>query len=176
MKIKSKTNRAIVHLYAKGYRVGEDGLMRNPKGNVVGTKLADGYHGYCYKYDGIYRLIYIHRMAMFQKVGVSLFQEGLVVRHLDDDKSNNRITNLALGTRKENARDMKRNGIKAGREKAKMIDKQAIIESLIVNGFCNTLRKFDISGAGLRLLIKKNKHLLYEKPLFKSQIPIPFPE
>lgn len=36
--------------------------------------------------------------------------EGLQVRHLDGDPTNNRITNLAYGTQTENAQDMLRHG------------------------------------------------------------------
>jgi hypothetical protein len=36
--------------------------------------------------------------------------EGLEVRHLDDNKTNNRVENLAYGTRSENVQDSIRNG------------------------------------------------------------------
>ncbi len=39
-----------------------------------------------------------------------LVPDGMVIRHLDDDPTNNALSNLAVGTYKDNAADSKRNG------------------------------------------------------------------
>lgn len=43
--------------------------------------------------------------------------DGLVVRHLDDDRTNNRASNLAYGTASDNQRDSVRNGTQADIQK-----------------------------------------------------------
>lgn len=51
----------------------------------------------------------VHRIVAETFLGPPPF-EGAVVRHLDDNPTNNRVENLAWGSHKENAADRKRNG------------------------------------------------------------------
>jgi len=51
----------------------------------------------------------IHRLVMLAFVGP--LPEGLTTRHLNDDKCDNRLSNLAYGTYSENMLDRVRNGI-----------------------------------------------------------------
>lgn len=51
----------------------------------------------------------IHQLVLLAFVGPRA--EGHEARHLDDDKDNNRLTNLAYGTSSENRRDAVRNGV-----------------------------------------------------------------
>lgn len=46
--------------------------------------------------------------------------DGMVIRHLDDDPVNNALSNLAVGTYKDNAADSKRNGHALGGERHNM--------------------------------------------------------
>ena len=50
----------------------------------------------------------VHRLVLEAYVGKR--PDGMVCRHLDGDKRNNRIDNLTWGTQKENARDMVEHG------------------------------------------------------------------
>lgn len=47
----------------------------------------------------------VHRIAAYQLYGEAVFQESLEVRHLDGDCTNNRSTNLVLGTPRQNSMD-----------------------------------------------------------------------
>jgi hypothetical protein len=58
--------------------------------------------------SGIGRPRTIHSLLMLAFVGPR--PDGMVVRHLDDDPSNNALSNLAYGTHSENTQDMIRNG------------------------------------------------------------------
>lgn len=58
--------------------------------------------------DGKYHNIYLHQVVAELAYGPC--PEGLIVRHLDDDKGNNWPSNLAYGTQVENMADAKRNG------------------------------------------------------------------
>lgn len=51
----------------------------------------------------------VHRLVANAFLGPR--PEGLVTRHLNDDKNDNRLVNLAYGTHLENARDRELNGI-----------------------------------------------------------------
>ena len=56
--------------------------------------------------------IYVHRLvaAAFLGPAISPSGEALIVRHKDDDPSNNRLSNLQFGTHKDNSEDAKKNG------------------------------------------------------------------
>ena len=57
---------------------------------------------------GGYTTIFVHSTVLTAFVGPR--PEGLVARHLNDDRTDNRLVNLAWGTYSENAHDRVRNG------------------------------------------------------------------
>ena len=57
--------------------------------------------------DGIKKNHHVHRLVAAAFIGP--LPDGLETRHLDDDPDNNRLSNLAYGTSKENKADMLRN-------------------------------------------------------------------
>ena len=70
---------------------------------------ADGYPSVRLTVDGKRKRLAVHRLvaAEFLPPRPSPAHE---VRHLDGDKTNNHFSNLAWGTRKENAEDRERHG------------------------------------------------------------------
>jgi hypothetical protein len=75
------------------------------------TWLEDGSKHYSVRlYDGHkgWKCKLVHRLVLEAFVGPC--PDGYITRHLDGDPSNNRVTNLAWGTSKENAADTKRHG------------------------------------------------------------------
>ena len=65
--------------------------------------------------DGKRKSLFVHKLVAFLFIGArpSAMHE---VRHLDGDRTNNNVTNLAWGTRKENAADRKSHGTDRGAE------------------------------------------------------------
>lgn len=55
------------------------------------------------------RQVFVHILVVESFRG--LVPEGKLVRHLDDDPRNNRLSNLIIGTHAENSRDAVRNGV-----------------------------------------------------------------
>lgn len=90
--------------YEKGYRV-------TPEGKVLGLKVNErklvigstGYYEFSYRKDA--PDIAVHRMQAFQKFGVRIYEDGLVVRHLDGNPLNNHIDNIGIGTQADNMQD-----------------------------------------------------------------------
>lgn len=92
-----------------------------------------GYYQYNYSISGKRITIKAHILVMEHFVGPR--PEGLVIRHLDGDPSNNHISNLTYGTHKENAQDSIKHGTRATRNNASLTDQEVIdVLSLLKSG------------------------------------------
>lgn len=97
------------------YDVSRDGRVRNRKTNkeLRPYKLKRGKHHRGHwrisvRLDGRYVHAYLHTAVLEAWHGPR--PEGMVARHINDDKDDNRVENLAWGTRAQNYEDAKRNG------------------------------------------------------------------
>ncbi len=104
----------------EGYRVGSDGSVwsrRRLRGKSIRDECGDMWHRMSPSFAHGYARLQFHRYGR----GRAYFVHDLVLtafigprplgqqsRHLDGDRANNRIENLAWGTAKENAEDKKR--------------------------------------------------------------------
>lgn len=96
-----------IYFYKKGYRVTDSGSVINPKGETIsGYKHRNGYFGINAKIDSKDVTCNVHRVQAFQKYGMDLYEEGIVVRHLDGNKENNSFDNIAIGTYSDNRMDI----------------------------------------------------------------------
>ena len=80
---------------------------RNTSGGILTPTVTQGYLYVTLSVDGRTQTRRIHRLVLESFVGPA---NGLECRHLDGDKTNNRLDNLAWGTRSENALDRVRHG------------------------------------------------------------------
>ena len=94
------------------YLVSSDGRVvsfrRGREKSLKGCLSATGYRSVWLCNDEGRRQVGIHRVVLLAFVGPG--PEGQEGRHLDDDRTNNRLSNLAYGTRSDNMRDQVRNG------------------------------------------------------------------
>lgn len=95
-----------------GYYASSDGQILSLKGHtpriLKPIKSRDG-HLYVFLYDkGVMKKVWVHRAVLSAICGED--KKGLMCRHLDDNPSNNIITNLAWGTAKQNSDDKRKNG------------------------------------------------------------------
>ena len=106
---KSKTAERVIHAHEIGYRVDEEGNITTPTGRRGKTRVDMwGYHTLTAGPPENRGRIRLHMLAAYQWFGELIFIEGLEIRHLDDNCSNNRKENLALGTKHQNAMDQSR--------------------------------------------------------------------
>jgi hypothetical protein len=100
-----------------GYRVGDDGsvwsrrdhgVIRGPWRQLKPKLDKDGYSVLALRANNCDRHCRIHVLMLMAFVGPR--PNGQVGRHIDDDKSNNKLSNLAWGTLKQNSQDAVRNG------------------------------------------------------------------
>jgi len=103
-----------IHGYEGRYEVSDVGRVRSycriPAGHLLKQALAgDGYPSVdLFAGDGTHRMMRTSWLVMLAFVGPR--PSGQVTRHLDDNKLNNTLANLAYGTRRDNEIDKTRNG------------------------------------------------------------------
>lgn len=106
------------------YTVYEDGTVTSHRRAVLGVqqwtvdpaysrKLACGKYGHYHHYKlsrgGKKKLEQAHRLIWSAFNGP--IPPGMVIRHLDDNPSNNALSNLAVGTHRDNSADAERNNV-----------------------------------------------------------------
>lgn len=101
----SQANEVILSAYEKGYRINESGGVLSHFGkNLKLSYASNGYLVFGVKFHGVTKVVYVHRFAAYQKYGRELF-EAECVRHLDSDRGNNTLRNIALGSLSDNYGD-----------------------------------------------------------------------
>lgn len=92
--------------------------MEAPRRRTIPEKILVGYVGkkgyVVVNLSGV--LLKVHRLVLFAFVGPC--PEGLECRHMDGDRTNNRLENLCWGTHIENCRDRDRHGTTARGERS----------------------------------------------------------
>lgn len=106
----SRQKTAVVAGSAHGYSV-VDQVIRNPKGKVLkGTLGSSGYWIFNVNVPGILPSrgvsVYVHQMVAYQEFGSIFLEDGMEVRHLNGNRLDNSVGNIAMGTRLQNIMDM----------------------------------------------------------------------
>ncbi|QXN71553.1 HNH endonuclease [Rhodobacter phage RcIroh] len=109
----SRAREIIRRSAAAGYHVcRETGIIVGKSGSPMkGAVAKNGYVYVTLTIEGLTRpgkgtAVTQHQMVAFAKYGEAAFEDGIEIRHLDGDRTNNRPSNLLLGTRKDNMLDM----------------------------------------------------------------------
>lgn len=84
-----------------GYNIIKDGKVYSPWGKEVGTH---GKAGYLY-FETKDKKVFIHRFQAYHKFGDKIYTNGMVVRHLNGNRTDNSWDNIEIGTNKDNAQD-----------------------------------------------------------------------
>jgi hypothetical protein len=93
-----------------GYQVTNRGEIKGPSGRVLcPMKTRDGYLFVLTPLPRRPRKLFVHRAVLLAFCGPC--PEGYEARHLSGDKSNNATENLAWGTRIEQRKDDRKNGV-----------------------------------------------------------------
>lgn len=105
---KSKSDLLIIKAVEAGYTANEFGEIFTPSGNKL--KLSTNNKGYLSFMPNIgerslRRTILAHRFILYYFYKETLFKWPLV-RHLNDVKTDNRLINLAVGTKQDNRKDI----------------------------------------------------------------------
>jgi len=90
--------------HSRGYYVNDGGELMSFSGKRMNPHT--GTTGYRYfKMSKHGKRCSVHRLQAYQKFGDSLYDTGIVVRHLDGNPLNNRPENINIGTQSQNMMD-----------------------------------------------------------------------
>lgn len=108
----TQNRRAIELAYDKGYRVTDDGVLLGLKGKPLRVKAYGNQRYPVFSVNGVpftksrVKSVRVHQFAAYCFYGSAMFKDGIIVRHLNDDPSDFRKENIALGTDKDNKADI----------------------------------------------------------------------
>lgn len=92
--------------YSKGYRISKCGDIINKNGVKVVGYVKRGYRQFGCKYKGKMFNVGVHRLQAYQKYQDRIFDEDVVVRHLNGNSLDNSFDNIEIGTARDNAMDI----------------------------------------------------------------------
>ena len=100
------------------YSIDRDGVVKNPNGKIVGSPNGDDYYKIQVTFGGKIQTVFTHRIQAYKKFGNAMYKGGIMVRHLNDIKSDNSYSNIELGTAKDNYSDRGEEAIKESQRRA----------------------------------------------------------
>ncbi len=158
-----ETNNVILEAYKKGYRVKENGVVVSPNGFEPKPINHCGYLRINMRINGKHSYFRIHRLQAYQKFGDKVFNDGIVVRHLNGNPKDNSKDNISIGSHSDNMMDISvdirlKKAIHASSH-IKVHNHEDIIDYYnSVKSYKQTMNKYNISSKGtLAYILKKNK-------------------
>ena len=150
--------------FKKGYRIDSNGKIIGLSGSEIFGKINNnGYREFGFRFEKKVVKLYFHRLQAYQKYADKLFEDGLVCRHIDNDKLNNSYDNIVIGTHSENMMDKPRHmrlscAIYAS-SFIKKHDHDSINDFYVnCNSYSKTMKEFNISSKGtLHFILNKYK-------------------
>ncbi len=147
--------------YEKGYRVTKDGDFLNPKGRKIGCVNSAGYEHIGFKINKKYVNISTHRLQAYQKYGDKLYEDGIVVRHLNSNSLDNSFDNISVGTQKDNYLDIPEKNRKKMVYNQIKYPKEFVIKLIeeyeLVKNYNKLAIKYNMAACTIRYLINKRK-------------------
>ena len=148
--------------YRIGYRVTKEGQLVS----FTGRKLKCFLNSYGYYVETIrdpnklnkgLAQLRVHRLQAYQKFGDRIYEEGVVVRHLNGISTDNSWDNIAIGSCRDNALDVpSEKRLTRCRHAAKFIPLRYSLEKILRikedrqmgMSYSQLMRKYDISSKG----------------------------
>ena len=158
----------LIYAYEKGYRV-KDNTVYSPFKNQP-LKSQCSVSGYLYFNVNINKKIvkvFLHRLVAYEKYQNKLFEQGIIVRHLNGNNKDNTFNNICLGTQTENMLDRNpkerlKHAIKASSSIRKFTNdetKQIRTDHSKGLGYKALMQKYSISSKGTLHYILNNNYV-----------------
>lgn len=161
MAINSTASKAAIYSYERGCRVKANGDLIGVRGKPRKTRVdRNGYLTFNMKppYSNFSYPVKVHKLVAYQIYGLAAFEEGTQIRHLNNIKTDNSPSNIAIGTQLDNTGDLPYGG--ANLHSAKLTPKNVIeIRSRAKNGeyYKDIIKDFPITSIGNISEIVNNK-------------------
>lgn len=89
----------------RGYTIDKNGDVYNPNGIKLKQYNTKWYKKVGMRVDGKKIGIKVHRLQAYMKFGNKIYEEGIVVRHLNNNRFDNSWDNIEIGTCHDNMMD-----------------------------------------------------------------------
>jgi hypothetical protein len=131
------------------YEVSSEGRVRNKRGLLLKPRMSNcGYARVALSKKRAYTHISIHRLVLLTFVGCPA--DNMECRHLDGNRTNNRLSNLQWGTKLENAQDRISHGMQVRGARvaiAKLNDRKVqIVKWILARGVMSQQKIADLFG------------------------------
>ena len=163
----SQSQQLVIHANQKGYH-STDGKIYSPFRSepLSLCSSTNGYLYFCVSFKGKSKKVFVHQLVAYEKYGEKAFDACVVVRHLDGNPKNNKKSNIAIGTQRDNMLDRpsearKKQAIKASAKLRKFSDTEVEkIRSAWKNGagYGELMQLFEISSKGSLHFILNNEY------------------
>lgn len=158
-----KLKKVLEWVIDNGWEIDDSGQITNPKGEIKKGSLTYGYLKVGIKIPELDISSYalkIHKFQAYKKYGEEIFQPGIVVRHLNGDKTDNSWENIVLGTQSDNMMDRNElDRIKHSKERRKYsreVKLQLIREREMGKSFGQISKEHSIPLQTVKDIINKN--------------------
>ena len=149
MKIISTQTLSLKEAYKRGYRVNSKGQVIGIKNNILSLSFNKyGYASFNIRFNKKVTRVFVHRLQAYQKFGESMFEEGILVRHLDGNSKNNSENNILIGTNSDNMMDKSELSRKLGSSSPKHNHKQILEDYNNGMNYTEIMSKHNISSKG----------------------------
>ena len=173
MKVSKKV---LEEFFEKEYHISKEGKIYNDQGVELKGWSDGGYLriGLRIKDYNIPKSAKVHILQAYQKFGDKIFEEGIVVRHLNGNSLDNSWDNILIGSYSDNRLDMEKNlrselSTNASRkmqDNIRSYEERCLIYEDLKNGipYTEIMSKHNISSKGT-LSFMKNKSIEYKEYL-----------
>lgn len=102
----SKHNQRLLTLWNLGYRPTKRGTIKSPHGAELVGSLHNGYLKIVTPRPKPRYKVSVHKLVAYSKYGDAIFDDGVVIRHLDGNPLNNSFENISVGSHSDNMMDV----------------------------------------------------------------------
>lgn len=147
----------------KGYKITINGDILNPKEKILtGTIYNKNYKKFNIRLNEKHIPVKVHRLQAYQKFGEIIFNEDIVVRHLDGNGLNNSWDNIDIGSYSDNMMDKpKEERIRIASNANKKYSDELVLEIKAYRDLGHTyteiMEKYNINSKGTLSYIINNR-------------------